>query len=258
MLSVVLATHNEAANIGRCLEAVHSLAGEIIIVDGESSDDTVKIAKSYGAAVISTTNKANFHINKQMAIDEASGDLVLQLDADEVVDGDLAAWITRLHKNLDADRSSDGPVAWYLKRKNYFLNRFLTKGGQYPDPVIRLFIRDKARLPQKNVHEQMEVDGQTGFAEGHLLHYPYPNLAHYMAKFNTYTSFEAGRLRDEGEIFNTFGLLKYLFIKPVVTFVSLYLRHKGFVDGMPGFTFALLSSLHHPFVYLKLKELELQ
>src|SRR3990167_4474755 len=96
MISVVLATYNEEANLTRCLEAVKNFADEIIIVDGSSTDKTSSIAKKYDAKFIITTNKPNFHINKQMAMDKAKGDLVLQLDADEVVDAELAAFIKKI------------------------------------------------------------------------------------------------------------------------------------------------------------------
>ena len=187
MISVVLATHNEEKNIEACLKAVKHFADEIIVVDGESDDGTQKLAKKFGAKVIETSNKPNFHINKQMAMDEAEGDLVLQLDADEIVDQELADFIVRVHKGLIAGKNTqpDSPVAWWLKRKNLFLGKFLKKGGQYPDPVIRLYINGKARLPQKDVHEQMEVDGQVGWAEGHLIHRANPKLEDYLRKFNT-------------------------------------------------------------------------
>lgn len=253
MISVVLATHNEEKNIQKCLDSVEDFADEIIVVDGASADKTVSIAKQAGARVISTTNKPNFHINKQMAMNEAKGDLVLQLDADEEIDQELKAFILRTAENLK-NNSTGSVVAWNLKRKNYFLSKFLTKGGQYPDPVIRLYINGKARLPQENVHEQMSVDGEVSTAAGHLLHFPYPNFGSYMKKFNTYTSFEAERQAGLKLQISTKNTFSYLLFKPIVTFFKLFFRHKGFVDGMAGFIFALMSALHHPFVYLKLKE----
>jgi glycosyltransferase involved in cell wall biosynthesis len=255
LLSVVLATHNEAANLPKCLEPIHLLADEIIIVDGESSDDTVKIAKSFGAKVISTTNKPNFHINKQMAMDEAKGNLVLQLDGDEVVDPGL------LHFIEQAMNSSFQPdiAAWWIKRKNFFMGRFLTKGGQYPDPVIRLYRKGKARLPQRDVHEQMVVDGNTGWAEGHLLHYSNPTFADYLRKFNTYTTFKAQQLFDSDVKITLLNTIKYLWWLPTKTFFLLYFRHKGFMDAVPGLTFALWSGWHHSVAYMKLWEMyELQ
>ena len=258
MISVVLATYNEADNLPKCLEAVADLADEIVVVDGASSDKTIEIAKNFGARIISTTNKKNFHINKQMAIDAAKGSLILQLDADEVVDSELHSWIATLHEQLgkkNKQLQQEAPVAWYIKRKNHFLGRFLTKGGQYPDPVIRLFIAGKAKLPQKDVHEQMVVDGVIGTAEGHLLHYGNPTFADYLRKFNTYTSFSAKQQLDQGTRLTIRNTLRFFFFKPVATFFLLFVRHKGFVDGMAGFVFALMSALHFPVMYLKLWEL---
>ncbi len=256
MISVVLATHNEAKNIERCLDAVKSFAGEIILADGESTDNTVALAEKFGAHIIHTTNKANFHINKQIAMDAAKGDLVLQLDADEVVDAELAQFIQHVEKQLHDHQSDKLPAAWWIKRKNYFLGRFLQKGGQYPDPVIRLYQNGKARLPQKDVHEQMTVDGEVGWAEGHLLHYGNPTFSDYLRKFNTYTSFKAQQLYDQHIPISFFAGVTYLIWKPFVTFFSLYIVHKAFLtDGVAGFVFALFSGLHHTVAYLKLWEM---
>lgn len=258
-ISIVLAIHNEAKNLPACLDAVKSLADEIIIVDGQSTDESVKIAKSYGAIVISTSNKANFHINKQLAMDKAKGLLVLQLDADEVVDEELADFIKQLAKKLGQldQKALDNfqPKAWYLKRKNLFLKRWLKKGGQYPDPVIRLYINGFAHLPQKDVHEQMAVDGLVAWADGHLLHFSNHTFKAYLQKFNTYTSFKAEQLFSKKVKINLFNSLLYLVIKPMQTFLSLFIRHKGFVDAWAGFIFALFSGLHHLVAYLKLWEL---
>jgi glycosyltransferase involved in cell wall biosynthesis len=252
MISVVLATHNEAKNIERCLAAVKDWADEIIVIDGESTDETTTLAKQLGAKIFTTTNKANFHINKQIAMDKAKGDLVLQLDADEVVDDQLRQFIVDIHQRIL--RKEVLASAWWVKRKNLFFGRFLTKGGQYPDPVIRLYQKGKARLPQKDVHEQMTVDGEVDWAEGHLLHYSNPTFADYLRKFNTYTSFAAERLFEQ-KLQPSFGMeLQYFTWKPFAMFFSLYIRHRGLVDGTAGFLFAVCSGLHYPVTYLKFCE----
>ncbi|MDA1079240.1 MAG: glycosyltransferase family 2 protein [bacterium] len=254
MISVVLATHNEAANITRCLHSVKDFADEILVVDGSSRDNTVTLAKKFGARVISIPNNTNFHINKQLAIDAAKGDLLLQLDADEVVDQELARFIAKQGKVAVESLSTSAPVAWYIKRKNDFLGDFLRKGGQYPDSVIRLFYRGKAELPQENVHEQLRVFGEVGTAEGHLLHYPYPTLASYLEKFNRYTSFEAERLWKLETRPSVLHTVKAFLFDPCRTFFLLFIRHRGYVDGWRGFLFASLSALHHPVVAIKLWE----
>lgn len=259
LISVVLATHNEAANLAACLDAVEPWADEIIISDGESSDETVAIARRYRAQIIATTNKANFHINKQLAMNEARGRLVLQLDADEIVDEKLAKFIQKVANQLKALTSEElqqtQPKAWQLNRKNYFLGKFLTKGGQYPDPVIRLYINGFAKLPQRDVHEQMWVDGDVDTASGHLLHYSNPTFGDYLRKFNTYTSFKAEQLHSDKVPINFVSLVEYGLVKPLLTFLSLFVRHKGFQDGVAGFVFALMSGIYWIVSYLKLWEL---
>ncbi|AKM81447.1 MAG: Lipopolysaccharide biosynthesis glycosyltransferase [Candidatus Pacebacteria bacterium GW2011_GWF2_38_9] len=250
MLSVVLATHNEEKNLAKCLESVKGLADEIIVVDGDSTDQTRKIAESFGAKVFQTTNKQNFHINKQMAMDKAKEKLVLQLDADELVDEELREFIKKLENSIQNKEKIEA-VAWWIRRKNFFCGRFLSKGGQYPDPVIRLYVNGKAHLPAKDVHEQMEADGETAYAEGHLLHYSNPTFADYLHKFETYTSFKAKQLKEANTKVNPITFLNFVLLKPIITFFMIYLRHKGFVDGWQGFVFAFYSGLHHAVAYLK-------
>jgi len=179
--------------------------------------------------------------------------LILQLDADEVVDEVLAKYIIKIHEQVLARENIS--AAWWVKRKNLFFGRFLSKGGQYPDPVIRLYQKGKARLPQKSVHEQMIVDGEIGWAEGHFLHLSNPTFSVYLRKFNTYTSFSAEQLTQAGQKPGTTLALRYFCWKPLATFFSLYFRHKGFVDGTAGFLFAVCSGLHFPVAYLKLCEI---
>lgn len=253
-LSVVLAIHNEAKMLGQCLESVRKIADEIVIVDGQSSDDSVAIAKQFSARVLTATNVPNFHINKQKAIDAAHNELILQLDADEVVTPGLATFVSTIKQNPDKFRSTS---AWWIKRRNYFLGSWLKKGGQYPDPVIRLFWKGQAKLPQKDVHEQMRVSGEAGWADGCLEHFSSPTLTVYLKKMNTYSSFAAFQLHQEGVKPTISTFLTFFIRTPIVTFFQLYFRHKGLFDGIAGFLFALLSALHFPLQFLKLWELSL-
>lgn len=255
MLSVVLATHNEEDNLDKCLASVKDLANEIIIVDGESTDSTLKIASRYHAQITKTTNKANFHINKQMAMDKAKYPLVLQLDADEVVDDELKEFIRSLLVQLK-NRQDLPAAAWSIKRKNFFCGRFFRKGGQYPDPVIRLYQRGKAYLPAQDVHEQMRVDGEVASAQGHLLHYSNPRFADYWRKFRIYTDFKAKQHQQAGLRVNPLTACNHLLFKPAQTFLLIYLRHKGFMDGWQGLVFALFSGLHHTVAYVKYLKLK--
>lgn len=250
-LSVALAVHNEEDTLAACLDSIKDLADEIVVVDGASTDNTVKIAQHYGAKIISEPNRTNFHINKQLAIDACQGTWILQLDADERVSSMLAK---ELRAVLDAPLPVQ-PAAYYLKRRNYFLGRWMSKGGMYPDPVIRFFQRGQAKLPQKTVHELMEVTGVTKWLQEDLLHVADPTFSRYLRRSNRYTTLQAQDWLGEGKLgLDTWTIILYTLIKPLTRFLELYFRHKGFVDGFPGFVFAVYSGLHIRSSYIKYYE----
>src|SRR3989338_1432233 len=175
-ISVCLATLNEEPDLLGCLASVKDFADEIIIMDGESTDRTVEIAKQFGAKITITKNHPIFHVNKQKAIRQAKENWVLQLDADERVTAELRDELLRISSDTNA-LATDYPAAYWIKRRKMFLGRWIIKGGHYPDPVIRFFKRGKARLPCRSVHEQMEVDGALGWLSGELIHLPTPSFS---------------------------------------------------------------------------------
>ena len=247
-LSVAITTYNEEGNIDHCFGPLKAWADEIIIVDGTSTDKTVELAKKYGAKIIITDNKPIFHINKQMAINECKGDWILQLDADEVVTDELK-------KEIDeVIASKDNYCAYWIPRRNLFLGRWLKKSGQFPDPVIRLFKKGKARLPCKSVHEQMEVDGKTGTLKNPMDHYSSPTFSEYLKRSNRYTSLSAQEMIDK-KLKPSFRL----FLKSVwnckKTFFLIFFRHKGFVDGFAGYVFSFFSGFHFITSYIKFWEM---
>ncbi len=246
-LSVAIATFNEEKNIEDCLESV-KWSDEIVVVDGTSTDKTCKIAKKYTNKVIITTNKPMFHINKNMAIDNCTSDWILQLDADERVPEELKEEILKV---INSNPEANG---FLIKRKNYFLGKFLKKGGQYPDSVIRLFKKGKGRLPEKSVHEQVAIEGKVGWLKNDLIHFAYPSFFNYLHRSNRYTTHDAAlMIKGEMPVLKP-EFLQYFFIKPYLTFFNLYIRHKGFLDGFAGFIFAAFSALHHTTTYIKYLE----
>jgi glycosyltransferase involved in cell wall biosynthesis len=249
-LSVVLATFNEEKNLAGCLDSVKDLADEIIIVDGTSTDKTVEIAKEYNAKVKITTNKQNFHINKQMAIDMATKDWILQLDADEHISKEQTEEIKEI-----LEKDSKEFNGYWMPRKNLFLGRFLMKGGQYPDYTLRLYRKGKGKLPQKDVHEQAVVEGKVGYLKSALLHYPYKSFSHYLRKWNLYNNLLATQIKEEQDKKNIlqkiFYAFAYLVAKPGHWLLTTFIRHKGFMDSWQGFTFSLFSALRFPVSYLK-------
>lgn len=245
-LSVVLATHNEEKNLADCLQSVEGLASEIVVVDGSSTDRTVEIAKKFGATIIVTNNPQIFHINKQKAIDKATKDWVLQLDADERVTDKLREEIETTLKEKNS--KTDG---YWIPRKNFFLGRFLMKGGQYPDYTLRLYRRGKGSLPQKDVHEQAVVEGNVGHLRSPLIHIADPSIERYLARFNRYTDLLATQMKDEGKSTGVTSAARYLLISPAWWFVMTYGRHKGFMDSWQGFVFSFFSALRFPVSYIK-------
>ncbi len=257
-LSVVLATHNEAHNIERCLKSVYDIADEIVIVDGESDDETVAVAQKFDVKkkliVISTKNLKNFHIMKQQAIDTATSEWILQIDADEALSAQLASEISDLVTHNLTGSTANG---YWMPRLNYFLGKPLRKGGQYPDKTLRLYKNGFGRLPCKNIHEQAEVDGLVSDLKHDLLHYPYPNFSVFVDKWMRYSSLEATRSYKSGMRPSFKNALKYCIWKPKIWFLSTYFRHKGFQDGIPGFMFSLFSALRFIAEYALVYELSI-
>jgi len=249
-LSVAIATYNEEHNIKDFLDNLNWVP-EIILVDGQSTDQTISIAKKYkNVKIISTTNKPIFHINKQIAIDACTNVWVLQLDADERVSPQLKTEILDIISNKD---SLDG---YWIKRKNYFLGTFLTKGGQYPDLVIRLFRKGRGKLPCLSVHEQVEIDGRVGELKNDLYHYADISFSRYLQRNNRYTSLMANDFVHKKIPISIPSFIKYFFIMPTYWFFLTFFRHKAFVDRFPGFIFSWYSSLRFPISYIKYWELK--
>lgn len=249
ILSVAIAVYNEETNLDACLSSVRPIADEIVVVDGGSSDKTVTIAKKYADKIICTTNPSMFHINKQKALDACKGTWILQLDADETVPEDLKEEITR---TVHGSTAFNG---FKIARKNYFWGHLMTKGGLYPDYVIRLVRRGKARFPAVSVHEQIEVDGTIGTLVHPMHHMSYRSRSDYWRKADAYTSLTAAEMKKNGVKKNIWNWFLYTIVKPKMTFLTIYIRHKGFMDGWYGFIFALYSALHYPIAYKKFSQL---
>lgn len=278
-LSVVLATRNEEENIGRCLESVKDIADEIIVFDEHSSDLTREIAEKYGAKVFEEPHHDIFHITKEKALEKATGEWILQMDADEVVTPKLADEISAVvsgrqssitnhqssinplflrHQNLLEKRdgnigtgSGGQIVGYFIPRRNMFLGKPLIHAGVYPDGVIRLVKNGYARFPQKSVHEQIELDGAVSWLTSDLLHYDSPTLKKYLTRLNRYTDLKAGELSVERIPKNFFSFFRFTLLLPTYYFLLLYVRHLGFLDGARGFLWSFFSATHYPIAYFK-------
>lgn len=248
-LSIAIAVYNEAKNLAVCLSSVQSIADEIVVVDGGSVDSTVTIAKKFTSKIIRTDNPPIFHINKQKALDACTSDWILQLDADEIISEPLQKEI------ITVIQSGPKINGYYIPRKNYFWGHWMKKGGQYPDAVIRLIRRGKAHFPNKTVHEQIVVDGEVGWLKNPMDHISYRTSADYWRKADAYTTLTAMEMKRDSVPKNAWTWFTYNILKPKLTFLSLYVRHKGFMDGWAGFVFAFWSALHFPIAFRKFMKL---
>jgi glycosyltransferase involved in cell wall biosynthesis len=295
LLSVVIITFNEEANIGRTLASVQPLVaegkGEIIVVDSGSTDRTVEIAKSFGAKVFVEEWKG-YAAQKNSAIDKAEWDWILSLDADESLDEGTAATISLLISkpngltqsevenvarsmggdSLDTveavmayeeafDKNSWKPAeaiplalsGYWIPRKNYFLGRWIKRGGFWPDPKMRLFRRGYGRFEDRAVHETLKVDGYTAkMGRGALIHHSYPTLSDYIEHMNRYSSLGAEMVVGKGPV--RFSFIN-IALRPLFTFIYNYFFRLGFLDGREGLLLHLYHAVYISWKYAKAWEL---
>jgi glycosyltransferase involved in cell wall biosynthesis len=247
-ISIALITLNEEANLPHTLNSVAPLVcngeGEIIVVDSGSSDRTIEIAKSFNAKIFVEPWKG-FAGQKNSAMEKASGDWVLQLDADEAVEPELA--------NEIVGAIQDGAVeGFWMPRKNYFLGRWIKYGGFYPDPKLRLIRRGAGKFEEYGAHPTIKVNGPTGSLKHALIHNAYPTLRGYIDHMNSYSSSGAEVAVVEGRRgFNPINIV----IRPLLTFVYNYIFRLGFLDGREGFLLHCYHAVYVSWKYSKAWEL---
>ena len=275
ILSVVIITHNEESNIGRTLASVQPLVAdgkcEIIIVDSGSTDRTVKIAQSFGAIVFIEDWKG-YAAQKNSAIDKATGDWILSLDADEEFGPGLAGEVyAAMHGRCGVD-SIEGdslevvdkvmaieeaqgrdpivsPLGFWIPRKNFFLRRWIKRGGFWPDPKLRLFRKGAARFEARLVHEDATlIEGVSGQLRHPLIHRSYPTLTDYIDHMNRYSSLGAEMAVAKGRRgFSLFNIL----VRPSATFIYNYFFRLGFLDGREGLLLHLYHAVYVSWKYAK-------
>lgn len=244
-ISAVIITNNEEENIGKCLQAVQKIAEEIIIVDSLSTDRTVEIAKGFGAKIFSL-EWSGFGPQKNFALQQATNNYVLALDADEVLSDDAIEEIKSL-KQIGLAGVYEFPLL------NFYFGKFLKHGLEYPNYKKRLFDKTTVRWNENLVHESLIVpEGYPVLRlKGHIKHYSYRTIEQYIAKANHYTTIGALELKSKGK---TNYLFKMLF-SPVFVFIKSYFFKAGFLDGLHGFVTALFNAHTNFLKYAKLWEL---
>jgi len=249
LLSIVLITHNEETNLKRTLESVSPLVrdghGEIIVVDSESTDRTLEIARSFGARVFVEPWKG-FAAQKNSAMEKASGDWVLQLDADEPLEPELASEIETALANAQE------VSGFWIPRKNFFLGRWIRHGGFYPDPKLRLIRRGAGKFEEYGAHPTIQVNGPTGRLKHALVHNAYPTLRGYIDHMNSYSSSGATLALEKGN--RRFSVINIV-VRPKLTFIYNYFIRLGFLDGREGLLLHLYHSGYVSWKYAKAWEL---
>jgi glycosyltransferase involved in cell wall biosynthesis len=248
-ISVALITLNEETNLARTLQSVQPLVrnghGEIIVVDSGSTDRTLQIAHSFGAKIFSEPWKG-FAAQKNSAMGKAAGEWVLQLDADEALEAELAEEINR------ALGQGGDLVGYWLPRKNFFLGRWIKHGGFYPDPKLRLIRRGTGKFEEYGAHPTIKVSGPTGRLKHALIHDAYPTLRGYIDHMNSYSSSGAEVAVAKGN--KAFNLLNIV-VRPKLTFFYNYILRLGFLDGREGFLLHHYHAVYVSWKYAKAWEL---
>ncbi|MFA5139485.1 MAG: glycosyltransferase family 2 protein [Elusimicrobiota bacterium] len=243
-LSVIIITRDEEADLPECLDSVRPLGAEIVVLDDASTDKTLEIARGRGCSVTAHPFK-DYASQKQAALERASGEWVLSIDADERVTPGLAKEV------LEVLASEPEPRAFEVPFEVVFMGRTLRFGGLGGEHHVRLFRRDSARFVGGLVHEGVEVRGPVGWLRSSIRHIPYRDLDEYLAKMSVYTSNAARKRRAQGRRFHAWHHLL-----PFWEFLQRAVLRGGLLDGTPGIVYAGLSSFHTWLKYLKLRELD--
>jgi len=241
-LSVILITRNEEANLADCLASLEGIAQQIVVVDTNSSDRTLDIAKSYGAVIAQPQDWPGFGPQKNRALDLATGEWVLSLDADERLTPALKSEIvTAIHHSAHVDCFAIPRLSWYC-------GRFIRHSGWNPDYVDRLFKRGSARFSDDLVHERLITSGQVAKLENPMLHYSFMNYSQVLQKIDRYSTASAEQAFAKGK---TSTPLKAV-LHGAWSFFRTYFLRAGFLDGPQGFTLAMSNAQGTYYRYIKL------
>lgn len=234
-LSVAVITKNEAHNIADCLSSV-VFADQVVVLDSGSTDGTTEIARSLGAEVSISSDWQGFGVQKNRALDAATSDWVLSLDADERVTPELAREI-----QAHLAQISGQPPAFALPRLTQFCGVWIRHCGWTPDYVLRLFQRGEARFTEDLVHEKLQMiraDTPVVRLKNPLLHYSYPTPEHYWRKLQRYSQDWARQRYARGER----ATIARAALSGLTAFVRSYVFQLGFLDGAMGFAVCTMQA----------------
>lgn len=245
-ISAVIITYNEERNIERCLSSLQGVVDEIVVVDSFSKDRTEEICKQFNVRFIQ--NPFEGHIQqKNYAIDSASNDWILSLDADEALTDELKKSILKIKEDPTY-------LGYRMNRLTNYCGHWVKYCGWYPDTKVRLVNRNNARWQGVNPHDRLDMNNGevTGFLEGDLLHYSYYTREDHLKQIEYFGDIAARELFQRGGRSNYFKIV----IKVVAQFFKSYFLKLGILDGPTGFTISRLSAYATYRKYVKLLNLQ--
>jgi len=243
-VSAVIITLNEERNLGPCLDSLHWV-DEIVVVDAGSADRTADLARAAGARVF-VRGWTGYGPQKNFALEQARGEWLLVIDADERVSDLLAEEI----QGRLAGGTLDLHPAYDIPRRNYFFGQWLRWGGAYPDRQVRLIRRGAGRYNDLLLHERLLVQGKAGHLSGHLVHEAACAVTERVTKLNRYAHYAAIETSKRRRRVHWWDLM----VRPAVIFGKLYIFKQGFRDGLAGLTYCGLASLGEFIKYAKVWE----
>ena len=244
-LSVVIITYNEEKNITRCLDSVKGLADEVIVVDSFSSDETKNICLSKQVNFIQNNFKGHIE-QKNFALDHASHDYVLSLDADEALSDRLRNSILKVKENCAYD-------AYCFHRLTNYCGTWIKHCGWYPDTKVRLWNKNKGSWGGQNPHDKVILQANVSIQKlkGNLLHYSYHTFREHISQIQSFTDISAREAFKNGKK----SSIAMVILKPILKFFQSYFLKLGFLDGFYGFVVCINASYTKFLKYLKLYEL---
>lgn len=264
MVSILILTKNEESNIERCIQSV-SWSDDIVVFDSFSDDRTVELAEKLGARVIQRKfDNWSAHQNWGVENIKFKHPWVYYTDADETCDDPLRKEL------LSLDRMGANHAAFQVRRKDFFMGRWLKRSQIYPTWITRVFRPEKIRY-ERLVNPVAVVDGDTGLFEGHIIHYPFSHgVGHWFDRHNKYSDMEAKDLIGEvaekfhfSELLSRDAAVKRRALKtlsyrmpgrPLLMFSYLYFFRMGFLDGLPGFRYSIMRAMYEYMIDLKVAE----
>ena len=240
-LSVILITKNEGSNLQDCLDSVSDIAQEIVIVDSSSNDETIDIAKKYGAIISTPADWPGFGPQKNRALALASKEWVLSLDADERLTKELSNEIKSVLSKPAAD-------CYAIPRSSWYCGRFMRHSGWSPDYVDRLFKRGTAKFSDNLVHERLIPQGPVKKLTSPMLHYSFRDFSQVLQKIDRYSTDSAKQAFEKNKRSSPLKAI----LHGLWTFIRTYFLKLGFMDGSHGLALAISNAEGSYYRYMKI------